>query len=239
MRQTRIDFYTSKRLSLEGVFTLPDGLKTLPAGVVVCHPHPLLGGDMEHPLIVAICRAAQHEGIASLRFNFRGVGDSEGEFSGGDKEQDDLRAALDVFQQLDGVDRARIAIAGYSFGASVVLGGLQRYKAARGMVMIAPPLSGLRKSKIARDKRPKLFVAGQRDKIAPSADLQSALDDVRPPVQFEEVPDADHLLAGNEEAVTTRVVEFLLATLGGEGREPTKHRQWREFGSWPLTPPKF
>ena len=43
MRQTRIDFYTSKRLSLEGIFTVPEGPRTLPPGVVVCHPHPLLG----------------------------------------------------------------------------------------------------------------------------------------------------------------------------------------------------
>ena len=239
MRQTRVDFYTSNHLSLEGIFTVPDGLKTLPAGVVVCHPHPQLGGDMEHPLVLAICRVAHDEGIASLRFNFRGVGDSEGEFSGGDKEGDDLRYALGFLQEMYGVDRARTAIAGYSFGASVVLGGVQRCKSAQGMIMIAPPLSALRKSKIGRDKRPKLFVAGQRDKIAPSGDIQSALDDVRPPVEFEEVPDADHSLAGNEDAVANRVVEFLLSKLGQEGPEPTKHRKWREFGSWPLSPPKF
>ena len=233
MRQTRIDFFTSKKLSLEGIFTAPEASASPCPGVVVCHPHPALGGDMEHPLVTAICRAAGREGIASLRFNFRGVGDSEGEPTNGDRERDDLGAACEILKLLPGVDPARLAIAGYSFGASVVLRGLRRCKSARAMVMIAPPLTALRRSRIAGDKRPKLFVVGQRDRIAPSVDLQTALEEVRPPVELEEVPDADHTLEGHEEAVAERVAQFLVATLNTTEPGPASRERWSDRGAWP------
>src|SRR5262249_34552016 len=64
------------------------------AGLVVCHPHPLYGGDMDNPVVVRAVEVAAEAGIATLRFNFRGVGTSEGSHGGGAGEQDDVRAAL-------------------------------------------------------------------------------------------------------------------------------------------------
>jgi alpha/beta superfamily hydrolase len=179
---------------------------------------------MEHPVVTAICRAAEREGIGSLRFNFRGVGDSEGEFTNGKRERDDLQAALQILKLLIGRDAGRMAVAGYSFGASVVLDGLRQCRSARGLVMIAPPLSALTRSRISDDRRPKLFVAGQRDRVAPSVDVQAALDGYRPPVEFEEIPEAGHDLSGHEDAVAARVADFLVATLAvsspeGPGRD--------------------
>ena len=233
MRQTRIVFYTGKKLSLEGIFSLPEGLSRPPPGVVVCHPHPALGGDMEHPVVTAICRAAEREGIGSLRFNFRGVGDSEGEFTNGKKERDDLRAALQILKVLIGRDAGRLAVAGYSFGASVVLDSLRLCRSASGLVIIAPPLSALTRSKIAGDGRPKLFVAGQRDRVAPSVEVQAALDGYRPPFEFEEIPEAGHDLSGHEEAVADRVAEFLVATLSANSPSAPGRKRWTIGGLWP------
>ena len=213
MRQAAIDFFTSNRLSLEGRLAIPEGVKGTPAGMVVCHPHPLLGGSMEHRLITAICRTAHDEKIASLRFNFRGVGGSEGTFSNGPEEQRDLRAAMDIITILPDIDRLRLAVVGYSFGASVILNGLKGCKAARSLVLIAPPLSSVRKSRIKKDKRPKLFMVGQRDRVVSSVDLQSALDEVRQPMQFVELPDAEHSLEEHEQEVADQVTAFLLRTL--------------------------
>ena len=129
MRQTAIGF-RSQGLTLEGVLTSPQGIAGDLPTLVVCHPHPVLGGDMENAVVMAICRAADSRGLATLRFNFRGVGDSEGEFSNGKGEQRDVESALKIAQKWPGLDGKRIAVAGYSFGASVVLGGLRRCRAA-------------------------------------------------------------------------------------------------------------
>ena len=215
MPQTAIDFFTSKRLSLMGVLTTPEGQPGRAPAFVACHPHPMLGGNMDHPLITAMCRSAGQQGIASLRFNFRGVGDSQGSFSNGPEEQHDLRAALDILKLLPGADRKRLALVGYSFGASVILDGLRRFKSAASLVLIAPPISSLRKSSIVNDKRPKLFMVGQQDRVVPSGDLQRLLDEVRPPVQFTEIPGTDHSLRAHEQEVSDRALAFLLETLGG------------------------
>lgn len=212
MRQTAIAF-SSGKLSLEGVLSVPQGGADASAALLVCHPHPVLGGNMENPVVTALCRAADGRGLAALRFNFRGVGDSAGEFAGGDGEQQDIKAALNVLRRWPGVDGKRLALAGYSFGASVILGGLKHCKQATCLALIAPPVSAVRSSPILSDKRPKLFLAGQRDRIVPSVDLQRALDDMRPPVQFAEIEGAGHSFGGREQAVAERVVSFVAEIL--------------------------
>ena len=212
MRQAAIGF-KSKKLTLEGILATPQGFVEPFPALLVCHPHPVLGGNMENPVVMAVCRSADEQGIATFRFNFRGVGDSEGEFSNGKAEREDVKAALDILGHLPRIDRARLALAGYSFGASVVLAGLRHYKAARSLVLIAPTISSLRDSPIRKDKRPKLFLAGQRDRVVPSLELQRALDDIRAPVQFTEIADADHSLRDHESAVAELVVSFVMETL--------------------------
>ena len=93
MRREHIAFPCGE-ISLEGVLHLPDGEGTFP-GVVVCHPHPLYGGDMENNVVITICQAMVARSVAALRFNFRGAGGSGGQFGGGVKERDDVTAALD------------------------------------------------------------------------------------------------------------------------------------------------
>src|SRR3990172_254396 len=91
------------------------------AGVVICHPHPLYGGDMDNPVVVRVQEACAAEGLATLRFNFRGVGGSSGTHGEGGGEQDDARAALEALEQKAGT--AALAIAGYSFGAWIAAVG--------------------------------------------------------------------------------------------------------------------
>src|SRR5262245_30815594 len=79
-------------LRLEALLAVPD---TPSAGVVICHPHPLYGGDMDNPVVVRMQEVCASLGLATLRFNFRGVGGSGGTHANGVGEQDDARAALD------------------------------------------------------------------------------------------------------------------------------------------------
>jgi hypothetical protein len=211
MRTTAIAFPSGK-LSLEGIISMPPETTGRVGALLMSHPHPMLGGNMHNPVVAEVCRVATGAGFASLRFNLRGVGQSEGEFDNGTAEQDDVKAALEVMRRWPGVDGKRVAVAGYSFGASVVLNGLKAYKAARSLVFIAPPVSAVRDSAVRRDKRPKLFVAGQHDRLVPSVGLQRALDEMGPSARFSEVPGADHSFQGHERPLAETVVSFLAET---------------------------
>ncbi len=212
MRQSAIDF-KSKRLRLEGIISMPmDGGSSLPA-IVVCHPHPMLGGDMNSPIVAAICRAASDEGFATLRFNFRGVGDSEGEFSNGKEEREDVKAALNVLARWPGVESKRVGVVGYSAGASIVLDGMKQVKRAAAIALIAPTLASLRNRRFSRDKRPRLVVAGSEDRVAPSVQIQAILDECRGPVHFREIQGADHSMRGRDAEIGGMVAEFLVRNL--------------------------
>src|SRR5438094_10611387 len=102
----------SQQLTLEARLAVP---ASPGGGVVICHPHPLYGGDMDNPVVVRVQQVCADLGLATLRFNFRGVGGSSGTHGGGGAEQDDARAALDALSKATGA--RPLGIAGYSFGA--------------------------------------------------------------------------------------------------------------------------
>lgn len=214
MRQTALAI-ANKDIALQGLLSVPENSPPPIPALVVCHPHPMLGGNMENPVVSAICSAAGRQGIASLRFNFRGVGGSGGTFTNGAEERSDLKVAFDLVRRWPGIDGKRVALVGYSFGATVLLGGLRQYRAARSLVAIAPPVASVRRSTVARDGRPKLFIAGQSDRIAPPVELQRVLDEMRPPVRFVEIPGADHSLRAAEGRVAEHVIAFAIETLLG------------------------
>ena len=87
---------------------------SLQKGVVITHPHPLYGGDMHNNVVVAMARVYRQKGYTTLRFNFRGVGNSQGSYGDGVGEQEDVRAAISY---LAGLSTLKIDLAGYSFGA--------------------------------------------------------------------------------------------------------------------------
>ena len=91
-------------------------------GAVICHPHPMYGGSMDNNVVEAIIAAMWRRGYATLRFNFRGVGASEGEYDGGEGEAEDARAAVEFLAAQPDIDRGAIALAGYSFGAAGCFG---------------------------------------------------------------------------------------------------------------------
>ncbi len=213
MRQTAIAF-KSNGLTLEGVLALPTELPQPYPALVMCHPHPMLGGNMDHPVVSTVCRAVSDAGFASFRFNFRGVEGSEGEFKNGEAVHDDIKAALNMMRRWPGVDGKRVALGGYSFGAGAILRGLRHFRTARSLVLIAPPLSSIGDSRIVKDKRRKLFVVGQNDRLVSSVELQRVLDGVREPLQFREIADGDHSLSGCEWEVADQAISFIKGGFG-------------------------
>ena len=104
---------------LEGVISLVD--EPNQPGLVLCHPHPLMGGSMDDSRIVTLSNAAVSAGINMLRFNFRGVGRSQGRFGQGIGEIQDIIRAMNYLRNHVHTDNTRIGLLGYSFGGSIAL----------------------------------------------------------------------------------------------------------------------
>jgi len=153
-------------LRLEARLALPDSPN---AGVVICHPHPLYGGDMDNPVVVRVQEVCAGLGLATLRFNFRGVGGSGGTHGGGAGEQEDARAALDTLAKA--VGGAPLAIAGYSFGAWIAaLVGCRDARMA-GLALIGPPLAMYEFGCLEGTRAPTLMVGGTADPYCPAGDF--------------------------------------------------------------------
>ena len=163
-------------------------------GLVVCHPHPLYGGDMDNPVVIRCAEVAWGLGLATLRFNFRGVGASTGPRDGKGAEQADVRAGLAALAARVGVG-CRIALAGYSFGAwiSARVAG-EDPAALAGLCLVAPPLSMLDVSAVPAI-HPTLVVAGSRDQYCP-VDALEDLGRRMPAATITVIEGADHFFFG-------------------------------------------
>ncbi len=127
---------TSGELTLEGILVLSE--KEKQPGLVLCHPHPLYGGSMDDSRILAISKAAVAKGLNTLRFNFRGVGKSQGQFGQGLGEMQDTIAAMEFLRNQSHIDGSRIALLGYSFGGSMALAAAMDANPAALVTISAP-----------------------------------------------------------------------------------------------------
>jgi alpha/beta superfamily hydrolase len=154
------------QLSLDGVLTLVE--KANQPGLVLCHPHPLFGGSMDDTRLVAIQKAAVTKGLNTLRFNYRGVGKSQGQFGQGIGEIQDTIAAVQFLRNHPHTDISRISLLGYSFGGSMCLAAAMD-AAPAALVTISAPLRlpdlepGLVKDAIRYVPCPTYVVHGQND----------------------------------------------------------------------------
>jgi len=170
-----------------------------PLAVVVCHPHPLRGGDMNSPPVEWLSRSLARRGAAVLRFNFRGAGLSGGTHDGGKAEVDDVDAALRFLHER--VPRARLAVAGYSFGALVAARSAARRDDLFALGLIAPPLDMSPLPDLAASAFPGGLVAvvGDRDDVCPPPKLRAWAD--HSGAQLEILSGEDHFLAGARDAL--------------------------------------
>ncbi len=192
-------------ISLEAVWHFPEAKAPWPA-VVVCHPHPLYGGTMSSNVVFGICQALAERAIAALRFNFRGVGKSGGEFGEGITEQEDVRAALDFALSTDGIDKERIGLVGYSFGGGVALPVAIKDERVKMLALVSPALSEGGWEGLKRYARPKFIIAGENDFVIPQEKFLKLTGDM--PEQYRVIAGADHFWGGYEAEVAEKVSEF-------------------------------
>jgi alpha/beta superfamily hydrolase len=175
-------------------------------GVIVTHPHPLYGGNMHNPVVQAIQAAFQRNDFSTLRFNFRGVGQSQGRHDYGPGEAEDALNALSFFSR-QGIRQTFFA--GYSFGAWVNATISSQETSVSGLVMISPPVALMDFSKISQIPCLTLVVTGSRDEIAPVERIRKMLSVWNAEAPLEIINGADHFYAGYTQVVTNVIHRHL------------------------------
>lgn len=197
--------FRSGDIELDGRIAVPGGAAR---ACVVCHPHPLYGGDMHSAVVVAVTSELLTRGIATLRFDFRGAGSSGGSHGGGAAEVEDARAAVGELARRSGLER--VAVAGYSFGAWIALRLAACDERILAVAAIAPPLEMLDLAFAHDLEVPVLAVAGERDTYCPRPAF-GAFEAGLKRATIVTLDGADHFLAGREREVAGAVAAFVAA----------------------------
>ena len=202
--------------NLEGL--LVEGHPEARYAALVCHPHPKGGGTMHNKVVYRAAKTMQSLGLATLRFNFRGTGLSEGEHDEGRGEQDDVRAALDWLQQRFALPTL---VVGFSFGAYVGLRACCRDANVPGNNPRVPGFAALglpvaaegrhyRYSFLANCTLPKIFISGGADQYGPEQELRATVASAAEPKTLVLVPEADHFFVGKLEQMQHALHEWLV-----------------------------
>lgn len=182
---------------LEARLWTPEGDEPPRAAAVVCHPHPQHGGTLETAVVHRTARGLQGAGVAALRFNFRGVGQSAGSYHGGrgpGGEEDDVIAAIDhLGARYPGTE---LWAAGFSFGARTVAAAVQRDPLVSRVILIALPVLTLDCSAVETLRLPGLSVQAGADEFGNRDDLEERFPELFEGIERQEIAGADHLYRG-------------------------------------------
>jgi uncharacterized protein len=198
MREQQV-FFGSGGIRLEGLYSGSQGA----LGVVISHPHPMMGGDMRDTVVETLADAFSAGGISTLRFNFRGVGMSEGSFDGGQGEQEDVLAAISY---LEGQGAQEIIPAGYSFGTWVTAGVIVRRNLLPA-IFVSPPINlfpfdfRLLRGKIG------LILCGDRDPFCPLDKARDGAAQISSHLEI--ISGADHFFQERTEELAVRIDAFV------------------------------
>ena len=189
---------------IEGLLKFREG--TDPAALaVVCHPHPLYQGTMHNKVVFGIAEAFFSLGCEVLRFNFRGVGLSAGNHDFGKGEVDDALAAIEFLR--DRHPARACHLAGFSFGAGIVLQTACRNSSLASVTAVAPSFRFFDPDCLSSLPTPKLFVQGVADTVCPPQDLQRLYLGFLGPKSVVWIEGAEHFFAGKIDALKASIVD--------------------------------
>ncbi|NLJ56880.1 MAG: hypothetical protein GX334_07510 [Firmicutes bacterium] len=196
-------------LTLEGSLARPQ--KPAPwAAVLLCHPHPLYGGNMDNNVIQAVSEKLVSQGLAALRFNFRGVGGSEGSFDDGKGEEMDAHAALTFLRNYEGIEANKIGILGYSFGGLVALTAGVKNDLVQAVGGISPIM---RPGILQNCLKPVLLAYGTKDDVIDPKKIISESEGSPGQALVETIAGADHFFWGYEKEVAEKMAAFFVRQL--------------------------
>jgi uncharacterized protein len=215
---------------LEGVLEWPE-TGAVAGGVVVAHPYPPHGGTMVQPVVYRIAQACRRRRLATLRFNFRGVGGSRGAFSGTEEHRDVEAAAVFLRGRLaaldgpvaSGPETLPLALAGYSFGSIMAARAAAEVEGVRALALVGfavtweslPPDTF---SRLAAFQGPVFALCAEDDDVGRPEDVERVLAGLGLDYTLEVVQGVGHFLEGKEREAGERVAAFLGEVLGSESR---------------------
>jgi uncharacterized protein len=182
-----------------------------PVTAVICHPHPLHGGSMQNKVVHTLARGFGELGARSVRFNFRGVGRSGGDYDHGIGETEDLLAVIAWARARRPQDR--LWLAGFSFGSYVALQASVRFDVAQ-LVLVAPPVNLYDFGALPLPSCPLLVIQGGADEVVPATQVLSWVGQLAPPPQLITLEGVSHFFHGRLNDLRSELQTALVAQLG-------------------------
>ncbi len=183
---------------------------------IVLHPHPEHGGTMNNKVSYSLFRTFVEQGFTTLRFNFRGVGRSEGKFDRGEGELSDAAACLD-WLQVQNPEPRQCWVAGFSFGAWICMQLLMRRPELDGFIAVAPPANLYDFTFLAPCPVPGLMLHGEKDELVPKESVQKLSQRLAAQrglfIDYRTVPEADHFFTNALPLMTAHVSQYVSAAL--------------------------
>ncbi|MEQ9209064.1 MAG: alpha/beta fold hydrolase [Pseudomonadales bacterium] len=160
--------------------------------VLVCHPHPQHGGSMHNKVVTTVARAAREQGLDSLRFNYRGVGGSEGDYGEFEGEREDFRAVVDWVLKETG--KNKFVLSGFSFGSAIVAAESAGIGQARHIILIAPPVERYPYGK--KFNVPVSVIQGAEDEVVDANGVTDWVRQLESPYDYYYSSDTSHFFHG-------------------------------------------
>ena len=186
---------------------------------IILHPHPQFGGTMNNQIVYNLFYTFVNRGFSALRFNFRGVGRSQGHFDHGAGELSDAAAALDWMQALN-PEAKSCWITGVSFGAWIGMQLLMRRPEIEGFISVAPQPNSYDFSFLAPCQSSGLIIHGDKDRVAPGKDVQGLVDKLKAQkgivITQKTLPGANHFFSEHADELMAECSEYLDRRLAGE-----------------------
>jgi len=172
---------------------------------IVCHPHPLMGGTMHNKVVTTLTKTFQHLGLHTVRFNFRGVGKSEGDF---DQAQGEIEDLLAVIKWVESEKQQAIWLAGFSFGAYITAKVMTEIPVTKS-ILVAPPVENFPMQDLPAFLSPWVLVQGDKDEIVPAEKVFFWAENREPQPTVLRFPEATHFFHGQLNELRTRLEAVL------------------------------
>jgi alpha/beta superfamily hydrolase len=175
--------------AIECAVDLPEPGAEFPATIIICHPHPLHGGNMRNKVVTIIERSMRELGLRTVRFNFRGAGESKGEHDDGYGETDDLFAVAEWVRRTRPDDA--LWLGGFSFGSYVALRAALNLQTGQ-LISIAPPVDRYPFASLHHPECPWLVIQGDEDEVVNIDAVRQWVSTLKPPPDLVVMKKADH-----------------------------------------------
>lgn len=193
--------------NIEVLATPADPDNTKAAVAVICHPHPLYGGTMTNKVVSTLARACQNLGLRTVRFNFRGVGKSEGSFADGVGETEDLFRVIEWAKQA--CPGAALWLAGFSFGGYIAARAATQLPGVAQLITVAPQASRFTAAPFPPITCPWVLVQGEKDEVVSAEEVFAWVETLNLKPIVIRMPDAGHFFHGKLLELREKLQEVL------------------------------